>query len=134
MYGEISDAIKEITVMAAKYQAQYGKTAGANINVVTKNGTKHFHGSLYYYFRNEALNANSYFNKYAGQARGRYRYNTVGGTIGGPIFWPGHFNTAKNKLFFFVSIGCPDTSLRRCSSKRWNHQGRILMLWGNNMQ
>ncbi|HEY6376026.1 MAG TPA: TonB-dependent receptor [Edaphobacter sp.] len=98
------DAIKEVTVMAANYQAQYGKTAGANINVVTKNGTQQFHGSLYYYFRNEALNANSYFNKYTGQSRPRYRYNTIGGTIGGPIFWPGHFNTAKNKLFFFVSI------------------------------
>jgi hypothetical protein len=98
------DAIKEVSVMAANYQAQYGKTAGANINIVTKNGTQQFHGSLYYYFRNEALNANSYFNKYNGQDRARYRYNTIGGTIGGPIFWPGHFNTAKNKLFFFVSV------------------------------
>jgi len=98
------DAIKEISVMAANYQAQYGKTAGANINIVTKNGTQQFHGSAYYYFRNEALNANSYFNKYNGQGRARYRYNTIGGTIGGPIFWPGHFNTAKNKLFFFVSV------------------------------
>ena len=99
------DAIKEVTVMAANYQAQYGKTAGANINIVTKNGTQEFHGSIYYYFRNEALNANSYFNKYNGQLdRPRYRYNTIGGTIGGPIFWPSHFNTAKNKLFFFVSV------------------------------
>ena len=98
------DAIKEVSVMAANYQAQYGKTAGANINIVTKNGTQQFHGGLYYYFRNEALNANSYFNKYNGQARARYRYNTFGGTIGGPIVWPGHFNTAKDKLFFFVSV------------------------------
>jgi len=98
------DAIKEVSVMAANYQAQYGKTAGANINIVTKNGTQQFHGSLYYYFRNEALNANSYFNKYNGQDRARYRYNTIGGTVGGPIFWPGYFNTAKNKLFFFVSV------------------------------
>ena len=98
------DAIKEITVMAANYQAQYGSTSGANINLVTKSGTQQFHGSLYEYFRNEDLNANSYFNKYNGVARPRYRYNTFGGTLGGPIFWPGHFNTAKNKLFFFVSL------------------------------
>jgi len=99
------DAIKEVTVMAANYQAQYGKTAGANINIVTKSGTQQFHGGVYYYFRNEDLNANSYFNKYNGQlSRPRYRYNTVGGTIGGPVFWPGRFNTAKNKLFFFVSV------------------------------
>jgi hypothetical protein len=98
------DAIKEISVMAANYQAQYGKTAGSNINVVTKSGTQQFHGSAYYYVRNEAFNANSYFNKFNNQVRPRYRYNTIGGTIGGPIFWPGHFNIAKNKLFFFVSV------------------------------
>ncbi len=99
------DAIKEITVMAANYQAEYGKTAGSNINIVTKNGTQQFHGGVYYYFRNEDLNANTYFNKFnGGIARPRYRYNTIGGTIGGPIYWPGHFNVAKNKLFFFVSL------------------------------
>jgi len=98
------DAVKEVTVMAANYQAQYGKTAGSNINIVTKSGTQQFHGGAYYYFRNEDLNANSYFNKYNGVARPRYRYNTIGGTIGGPVYWPGHFNTSKNKLFFFVSL------------------------------
>jgi hypothetical protein len=98
------DAIKEVSVMAANYQAEYGKTAGSNINVVTKSGTQQFHGSAYYYVRNEAFNANFYFNKFNGQARPRYRFNTVGGTIGGPVYWPGHFNTAKNKLFFFVSV------------------------------
>jgi hypothetical protein len=98
------DAIKEVSVMAANYQAEYGKTAGSNINVVTKSGTQQFHGSAYYYVRNEAFNANLYFNKFNGQARPRYRFNTVGGTIGGPVYWPGRFNTAKNKLFFFVSV------------------------------
>jgi Carboxypeptidase regulatory-like domain/TonB-dependent Receptor Plug Domain len=98
------DAIKEVSVMAANYQAEYGKTAGSNINVVTKSGTQQFHGSAYWYVRNEAFNANSYFNKFNGQARPRYRFNTIGGTIGGPVYWPGHFNTAKNKLFFFVSV------------------------------
>src|SRR5216683_5536218 len=98
------DAIKEVSVMAANYQAEYGKTAGSNINVVTKSGTQQFHGSVYYYVRNEAFNANFYFNKFNGQARPRYRFNTMGGTIGGPIYWPGRFNTAKNKLFFFVSV------------------------------
>jgi hypothetical protein len=98
------DAIKEVTVMASNYQAEYGKTAGANINIVTKSGTQQFHGGAYYYFRNEALNANSYFNKFNGQGRARYRFNTFGGTVGGPVFWPGHFNRMKDKLFFFVSV------------------------------
>jgi Carboxypeptidase regulatory-like domain len=103
------DAVKEISVAQSNYQAQYGKTAGAEFNFVTKSGTSRFHGGLYYYFRNEDLNASSYFDKYGFtpstyKARPRYRYNTAGGTIGGPVYWPGHFNANKDKLFFFVSI------------------------------
>ena len=99
------DAIKEVTVLGSNYQAAFGKTAGANLNFVTKNGTNQFHGGLYEYFRNEALNANNYFNKYgANIPRPRYRYNTFGGTLGGPIYWPGHFDRNKDKLFFFVSV------------------------------
>ncbi len=98
------DAIQQITILTANYQAQYGKTAGSNINIVTKNGTSHFHGTAYEYFRNEDLNANSWFNNYTGAPRARYRYNTIGGTIGGPIFWPGKFDSHKDKLFFFVSL------------------------------
>jgi hypothetical protein len=99
------DAIQEVTLMGSNYQAQYGKTAGGNFNFVTKSGTNEFHGGLYYYFRNEDLNANAYFNKYLNnQPRPRYRYNTIGGTVGGPVYWPGHFNRNKDKLFFFVSI------------------------------
>jgi hypothetical protein len=98
------DAISEVKVLTAGYQAEYGEgNAGAAINVVTKSGTNQFHGEAYYYARNEAFNANSWFNNYKGTPRGRYRYNTIGGNIGGPIYIPGHFNRAKNKLFFFYS-------------------------------
>jgi hypothetical protein len=104
------DAVQEVSVNQSNYQAQYGKTAGGEFNFVTKSGTNQFHGGLYEYFRNEDLNANSFFNKY-GQAspstyipRPRYRYNTAGGTIGGPIFWPGRWNHERNRLFFFVSV------------------------------
>jgi hypothetical protein len=99
------DAVQQMTLLGSNYQAQYGKTAGGNFNFVTKNGTNQFHGGVYYYFRNEDLNANAYFNKFGNsQPRPRYRYNTIGGTIGGPIYWPGHFNRNKDKLFFFVSV------------------------------
>ncbi|HEY4381869.1 MAG TPA: carboxypeptidase regulatory-like domain-containing protein [Acidobacteriaceae bacterium] len=99
------DAIQEVTMLESSYSAANGKVAGANFNFVTKNGTRQFHGGVYYYFRNEDLNANSYFNKFNGAniARPRYRYNTYGVTLGGPIYWPNHFNSAKNKLFFFFS-------------------------------
>lgn len=98
------DAIQEISVLQGNYQAEYGKTNGAGINIVSKSGTRNYHGTLYYYNRNEALNANSYFAKRAGQSRARYRYNTSGGTIGGPVYWPGRFNSGRNKLFFFISV------------------------------
>ncbi|HEY1649106.1 MAG TPA: carboxypeptidase regulatory-like domain-containing protein [Terracidiphilus sp.] len=98
------DAVNEVTVNQSNYTAQYGGEAGGGFNFVTKNGTNRFHGSLYEYFRNEDLNANAWFNKYNGVARPRYRYNVLGGTIGGPVFWPGHFNRNKDKLFFFVSV------------------------------
>ena len=99
------DAVQQMTLLGSNYQAQYGKTAGGNFNFVTKNGTNKFHGGVYYYFRNEDLNANSYFNKFGNnQPRPRYRFNTIGGTLGGPIYWPGHFNRNRDKLFFFVSV------------------------------
>src|SRR5207244_12971683 len=73
------------------------------VNVITKGKTQSFHGLGYYYMRNEALNANSFFNNAAGAPRGPYRYKTMGGNIGGPIYIPNHFNKAKNKLFFFFA-------------------------------
>ena len=103
------DAVQEVTMLESSYSAANGKVSGANFNFITKNGTSQFHGGLYYYFRNEDLNANLYFNKFNGAniARPQYRYNTFGGTLGGPIYWPKHFNANKNKLFFFFSL---DTS------------------------
>lgn len=99
------DAIQEVKVLTANYQAEYGAgTAGPVINIVTKSGTQEFHGTAYYYIRNEAFNANNWFNNYHGQKRPEARNNDVGGNIGGPVYWPGHFNTGKNKLFFFFSM------------------------------
>jgi hypothetical protein len=103
------DAVQEVSLNESNYQAQYGKTSGGEFNFVTKSGTNKFHGGLYEYFRNEDLNANSFFDKYGltpstYAARPRYRYNTAGGTIGGPIYWPGRWNHDRSRLFFFVSI------------------------------
>ena len=97
------DAIAEVKVLANTYTAESGTAAGAVINIVTKSGTQQFHGGAYYYNRNEAFNANNFFNNRQGIARQRYRYNTEGSNLGGPIYIPGHFNTNKQKLFFFFS-------------------------------
>jgi hypothetical protein len=98
-----TDSLVEINVKASNYQAEYGGSAGAVINLVTRSGTKQFHGGLYGYLRNEDLNSNSFFNNKNKVARPIYRYATAGGSIGGPVYIPGKFNTSKNKVFFFFN-------------------------------
>src|SRR5262249_51862876 len=82
------DTVAEVKVLSNNYQAEYGKAAAGIINIVTKSGSPVFHGLAYYYVRNEAFNANDFFNNAGGQPRGRYRYNTIGGNLGGPIYIP----------------------------------------------
>jgi len=97
------DAIAEVKVLLTNYQAEYGRNSGASINVIMKYGGKEFHGSGYYYKRNEALNANSFFNNFSGRPRDRYRYDLYGFTAGGPAYIPGKFNRNRDKLFLFYS-------------------------------
>jgi hypothetical protein len=104
------EAVSEVKVLLNDYQAEYGQSGGAVVNIVTKSGTQNFHGEAYYYNRNEAYNANDTFNKSSvdaqhpnGLPRPQYRYNTIGYNLGGPVYWPGKFNTDKKKLFFFFS-------------------------------
>jgi hypothetical protein len=97
------DAIQEVKVQMNSYPAEVGPSASGSIQIVTKSGGQNFHGGLYYYSRNEAFNANNFFNNRQGVARQRYRYNTIGYSFSGPIYIPGHFNRDKQKLFFFFS-------------------------------
>ena len=97
------DAISEVKVFANSYPAEIGPSASGAILIATKSGTQSFHGGLYYYSRNEAFNANNFINNEQGVRRQRYRFNTTGEDLGGPIYIPGHFNTSKQKLFFFFS-------------------------------
>jgi hypothetical protein len=98
------DAVAEVKIVSHNYTAEYGRNPGPTINIVTKSGTNQFHGSAYSYFRNEALNANDFFNNRAGLPRPEYRFDTVGLAVGGPIFIPGHFNSDRRKLFFHYSF------------------------------
>jgi hypothetical protein len=97
------DAIDEFKVMRSMYNPEYGRAAGGQISVITRSGTNKFHGGLYEFFRNDALNANRFMNNFAGVPRPILRYNDFGWTFGGPIYIPGHYNTEKNKTFFFYS-------------------------------
>jgi hypothetical protein len=89
------DTIQEFKVQTGQYDASYGRDAGANVNVVTKAGSNQFHGSVFEFFRNEALNANNWFLNRNGVPRQLLRQNQYGMTFGGPI--------VKSKLLFFTS-------------------------------
>lgn len=96
------DAIGELKVLLTNYQAEYGRSSGGTINAVIKSGSKDFHGGAFYFLRNEALNANEYFNNRQGLPRPQYRFNYFGYNIGGPVLIPG-VNKSREKLFFFWS-------------------------------
>jgi hypothetical protein len=95
------DAIQEVKVLTSNYGAQYGRSASGTVLVTTKSGTKNFHGGVYYFIRNEAFNARNYFDQT--KKAPLYRRQDFGGTIGGPVYIPGVFNTNKDKTFFFWS-------------------------------
>ncbi|MBV9088220.1 MAG: carboxypeptidase regulatory-like domain-containing protein, partial [Acidobacteriaceae bacterium] len=99
------DAISEFKVLRSQYDAEYGRGAGGQISVLTRSGTSQFHGGLYEFFRNDVLDANRYLNKHTDPIipRPTLRYNDFGWELGGPVYIPGHFNTEKNKTFFFYS-------------------------------
>ncbi|MFN7921335.1 MAG: carboxypeptidase regulatory-like domain-containing protein [Bryobacteraceae bacterium] len=98
------DAIGEVKVVLNSYQAEYAGNGGAVVQVVTKSGGKDFHGSAYYYNRNEVFNANDFFSNRNSVRRPRYRYHTFGGSIGGPIYIPGKWNQDRSKLFAFYNF------------------------------
>jgi Carboxypeptidase regulatory-like domain/TonB-dependent Receptor Plug Domain len=98
------DSVAEFKVLTNAYQAEYGRAVGGQLQVVTKSGSRVFHGSGYWYGRRSGWNANTWTNKRvtpeiepAVTSR-----NDSGYTVGGPVFAPG-FNSDKKKLFFFWS-------------------------------
>ncbi len=97
------DSIAEFKVLRGMYNPEFGRGAGGQINVITKSGDSQFHGSLYEFFRNDKLNANTFFNNREGIERQPLRYNNFGGTFGGPLSFLGKDSTGANKTFFFYS-------------------------------
>src|SRR5438067_1446476 len=89
------DAIDEFKVHRNSYGAEFGGAAGAQVNIVTRAGTNEFHGSTYYFGRNDALASRDYFLEKADQPKGPLSVHDFGGTFGGPII--------RNKLQFFAS-------------------------------
>jgi hypothetical protein len=97
------DAVEEVTVQTHMYDAQYGHSSGTVVNAVLKGGTNALHGSLYEFFRNDKLNANSFAGNAAKNARGVMRWNQPGFVIDGPVRIPKIYN-GKDKTFFMLSM------------------------------
>ncbi len=87
------DAIQEFSVLTSNYSAEYGKTSGGVVNAITRSGTNSFHGSIYEFLRNSALDARNYFED-PKDRKASFKRNQFGGAIGGPI--------VKNRTFFFA--------------------------------
>jgi Carboxypeptidase regulatory-like domain/TonB-dependent Receptor Plug Domain/TonB dependent receptor len=85
------EAVKEFQIIASGANPEYGRTAGGVVNVITKSGTNDFHGSLFEYYRTEALTAATS----DGKPLDNFLRNQFGGSVGGPII--------KDKLFFFAA-------------------------------
>lgn len=98
------DMIAEMKVITNSQPAEFGRSSGAQIEVVTKSGTRDFHGTGYWFHRHEDLNANTWRNNVDGRPRPFYRYNYEGFNVGGPAYIPGKLNRNRDKLFFFVGI------------------------------
>jgi hypothetical protein len=96
------DALQEFRINTSTYPAEYGRMPGGQISFQTRSGTNTWHGSLFDYLRNDALDSNNWFNDEAGLPKTAERQNDFGGTFGGPIEIPGLYNE-KEKTFFFFS-------------------------------
>lgn len=97
------DAIAEFRVQTNAYSAEFGRDGGAVINVITKSGTNHFHGSAYEYLQNSALNTNDFFNNAQKIAKPDYKKNIFGASLGGPIWLPRVYD-GHDKTFFFADF------------------------------
>jgi hypothetical protein len=89
------DTLQEFKVQTGLYDAAFGRTAGANVSVITKTGTNQYHGSIFEFLRNDVLNANDFFLNRTRQPRPALKQNQFGFALGGPI--------KKDQLLFFGS-------------------------------
>ena len=99
------DTVQEVQVLTANYSAEYGRSGNGQIRMVTKSGTKQFHGTAYEYFRNSAIDANSWDRNRNASTNtvAPFRYNQFGYNVNGPVFIPKVFNQSREKLFFLFS-------------------------------
>ncbi len=130
------DAVQEVNIARNQFDAQFGKSDGGAVNMITRGGSNDFHGSVYEYLRNNVLDANSWSNNRAGLQRPSFQRHQFGATIGGPIW-------KSKRLFFFggyegrreanpgTSIGNVPTALQRQGnfSQTFNNNGTQALIY-----
>jgi len=103
------DALQEFKILTSTFAPEFGRTPGAQVQIVTRSGTNEFHGSIFEYFRNDALDATDWFANSIGKKKAPLRQNDFGGVFSGPLFLPRFgeggpsLYTGKNRTFFFFS-------------------------------
>ena len=88
------DALDEFKLQTSTYSAEFGRSLGGVVNLQIKSGTNSYRGGAFEFHRNDAFDANNFFNNRAGRAKPDFKQNQFGGTFGGPVF--------KDRTFFFA--------------------------------
>lgn len=96
------EALQEFRAVTSTYSAEYGRSPGGQFSFTTRSGTNAWHGALYEYFRNDALDATNFFTNATSTPKAKQRQNDFGGTLGGPVRIPGVYD-GKDRTFFFFS-------------------------------
>jgi hypothetical protein len=114
------DALQEFRIQTSTYAPEFGRTPGGQVSMVTRSGTNVFHGSVFEFFRHDALDAGDWFSNSRSLPKPKLRQNNFGGVLGGPVF--------RNRAFFFASyeglrlkqpraliVAVPSAELRRAA-------------------
>src|SRR6267142_1208685 len=112
------DAIQEFSVLTSNYSAEYGKTSGGVVNAISRSGTNQFHGSVYEFLRNDALDAATFFENAGGVKKPPFRRNQFGASAGAPIqkdrtFIFGDFEGLRNSKGITFSDLVPSANARK---------------------
>lgn len=107
------DAMQEFRIQTSSFAPEFGRTPGAQVQILTRSGTNDFHGTLFEYFRNDGMDANDWFNNSRRLPKPALRQNDFGGVLGGPLYLPRFgeggpsFYSGKNRTFFSsLTKGC----------------------------
>jgi hypothetical protein len=110
-----ADAIQEYKVATGRYSAEFGRSTGGVVNVITKSGTNDLHGTAFFFGRDDSLNAKTHFEEEAGIEKQPFQQQQVGGTVGGPIkrdrahfFGSYEFNRRQDYATVFTNGVLPD--------------------------